>query len=125
MRPLRDLERHGAKLVIVPGERDGTVPLTGLAAAITPGTRLVVANHASNVTGAILPMEALAALAHRAGALLLVDAAQTAGVVPLDVETMKIDLLAFSGHKGLLGPPGAGGLVIGDSVDWPQLEPLV
>lgn len=125
MRPLRALERRGVELVIVPGAPDGSISLTDLAAAITPGTRLVVANHASNVTGALLPVEALAPLAHQAGALLLVDAAQTVGAVPLDVEAMKIDLLAFSGHKGLFGPPGTGGLVIGSGVDVSRLEPLV
>lgn len=125
MRPLRAMARRGVDLVIVPGAPDGSISLTDLAAAITPGTRLVVANHASNVTGALLPVEALAPVVRQAGALLLVDAAQSAGTVPLDVEAMHIDLLAFSGHKGLLGPPGTGGLVIGSGVDVLQLEPLV
>jgi selenocysteine lyase/cysteine desulfurase len=83
-----------------------------------------VLNHASNVTGTILPVAAVAEIAHRAGALLLVDAAQTAGAVPIDMKAMGIDLLAFTGHKALLGPPGTGGLVIGERVDTDEMEPL-
>jgi selenocysteine lyase/cysteine desulfurase len=75
--------------------------------------------------GTILPVGAAAAIAHSAGALLLVDAAQTAGVLPIDMPALGIDLLAFTGHKGLLGPPGTGGLVLGQGVDIAGLEPLV
>ncbi|MGQ9490061.1 MAG: aminotransferase class V-fold PLP-dependent enzyme [Anaerolineae bacterium] len=93
---------------------------------ITPGTRLVVLNHASNVMGTILPVVApVAELAQRAGALLLVDAAQTAGALPIDMQALGIDLLAFIGHKALLGPPGTGGLVIGDRVDTKEMAPLL
>lgn len=124
MRPLRALERAGVQLVVAPCARDGTLALDALRNAITPGTRLVVVNHASNVVGTILPIAEIARLAHAAGALMLVDAAQTAGVLPIDLEAMGIDLLAFTGHKGLSGPPGTGGLVIGDDVDAAMLEPL-
>jgi cysteine desulfurase/selenocysteine lyase len=84
----------------------------------------VVLNHASNVTGTILPVAQVAELAQRAGALLLVDVAQTAGALPIDMQALGIDLLAFTGHKALLGPPGTGGLVIGEWVDTGSLEPL-
>lgn len=124
MRPLRALERAGVQLVVVPCARDGTLDLQAMQGAITPGTRLVVVNHASNVVGTILPIAAIARLAHDAGALVLVDAAQTAGVLPMDIEAMQIDLLAFTGHKGLYGPPGTGGLVIGENVDVTMIEPL-
>lgn len=124
MRPLRALERAGVPVAVVPCARDGSLDLDAMRRAITPGTRLVVANHASNVVGTILPMAKIARLAHDAGARLLVDAAQTAGVVPIDIEAMRIDLLAFTGHKGLYGPPGTGGLVIGEEVDVAMLEPL-
>jgi cysteine desulfurase / selenocysteine lyase len=87
--------------------------------------RLVVATHANNVTEAILPIPEIAALAHAAGALLLVDAAQTPGVVPLDLPASGIDLLAFTGHKGLCGPPGTGGLVFGEHVEAGACAPLV
>jgi selenocysteine lyase/cysteine desulfurase len=85
----------------------------------------VVINHASNVVGTILPVVEVADIAHKAGALLLVDTAQTAGVLSIDMKAYGIDFLAFTGHKGLQGPPGIGGLVIGDHVDTSQIEPLV
>ena len=125
MRPLRALQKRGLQLTTVPCGPDGQIDLVQAAAAITPGTRLVVVHHASNVSGTILPIADLAQLAHRVGALVLVDAAQTAGVVPIDVTAMGIDLLAFTGHKGLQGPPGTGGLVIHDAVDPAAIEPLI
>jgi cysteine desulfurase/selenocysteine lyase len=124
MRPFRAFEK-ASKLTVIPCGRDGSLSLDDVERAITPGTRLVVVNHASNVVGTILPVAEIANVAHRAGALLLVDAAQTAGVLPIDVQAMGIDLLAFTGHKGLYGPPGAGGLVIGDRVNVDEMEPLM
>lgn len=80
--------------------------------------------HASNVAGTIMPVAEVANLAHKAGALLLVDAAQSAAVLPIDMPTLGIDLLAFTGHKGPLGPTGIGGLAIGERVDTNQMAPL-
>jgi cysteine desulfurase/selenocysteine lyase len=125
MRPLRAFERKGVRVSVVPCGRDGSLRPDDFAAAITPGTRLAVVNHASNVTGTILPVAEFARAAHAAGAYVMVDAAQTAGVVPIAMEAMGIDLLAFSGHKGLLGPPGTGGLVIGPGIDSSLIEPLM
>lgn len=125
MRPLRELEKHGVQVQVVPAEKDGTLRPSAFAAALEGGARLVVVNHASNVCGTIAPIEEIAALAHAAGALLLVDAAQTAGALPLNLPAMGIDLLAFTGHKGLHGPPGTGGLILNDSFDPAQLDPLV
>ena len=125
MRPLRELERQGVQLTVVQCLPDGTLDLAAMYAAVKPGTRLVVMTHASNVMGTILPIAPIARVAHQAGALLLVDAAQTAGTIPVDVVDMEIDLLAFTGHKGLYGPPGTGGLIIGSRVDLAQLDPLV
>lgn len=125
MRPLRALEQSGVQVVIVRCARDGSLDVNDLAAALQERTKLVVATHASNVTGTILPIAEIAQLAHRAGACVLVDAAQTAGVLPIDIQAMGIDLLAFTGHKGLLGPPGTGGLVLADSVKTEQIEPLM
>lgn len=125
MRPLRELERQGVQLTVVCCKPDGTLDLNALGRAVTPGTRLVVVNHASNVMGAILPVADIAKIAHVAGALLLVDAAQTAGTLPIDVTAMGIDLLAFTGHKGLQGPPGTGGLIISPTIDVSELAPLV
>jgi cysteine desulfurase family protein len=125
MRPLRALEGKGVDLTVVPCRPDGMLELPALERAVVPDTRLVVLNHSSNVTGTILPVAGAASIAHEAGALLLVDAAQTAGCLPIDVQAEGIDLLAFTGHKALLGPPGTGGLVIGGAVDDEELEPQV
>lgn len=125
MRPLRALEREGVRVAIVPCARAGLLDLDAMRDALRMGARLVVVNHASNVVGTILPVAEVARLAHAAGALMLVDAAQTAGVLPIDIEAMQIDLLAFTGHKGLYGPPGTGGLVIGENVDAAMIEPLM
>lgn len=125
MRPLRALEKQGINLTVVQCKMDGCLDLDLWRAAVTPGTRLVVVTHASNVMGTIVPIKEIAAIAHQAGALLLVDSAQTAGVIPIDQPDMGIDLLAFTGHKGLYGPTGTGGLVIGEGVDTSQLQPVV
>jgi len=125
MRPLRALEREGVRVAVVPCARDGSLDLSALRDALRPGARLVVVNHASNVVGTILPIAEIARRARAAGAWVLVDAAQTAGVVPMDIEAMEIDLLAFTGHKGLYGPPGTGGLVLGERVDAAMIEPLM
>lgn len=125
MRPLRDLETKGVNLVIVHCAPDGSLDINDLARAVTLGTRLVVLVHASNVTGTILPVIEAARIAHRAGALFLVDAAQTAGHIPISVKAMDIDLLAFTGHKGTLGPPGIGCLLINDGIDTARISPLI
>jgi len=90
--------------------------------AIQPHTRLMVVSHASNLTGVILPIEELCKLAKERGITFLVDASQSAGVLPIHVEEMKIDMLAFPGHKGLYGPQGTGGLYVHNDID---LEPLI
>ncbi len=125
MRPLRDLRREGVQVSIIPCEKDGSIDLQRAAAIIAQGTRMVVIGHASNVSGARMPITELADMAHQAGAVLLVDAAQTAGILPIDVTRQGIDLLAFTGHKSLQGPMGTGGLVIGENVDASQLRSLV
>src|SRR4030065_256917 len=86
--------------------------LDDVEAAIRPDTRLVAMLHASNVLGTILPIAEVGEIVHHHKALLLVDAAQTAGNYPIDMQAMGIDLLAFAGHKGAYGPPGTGGLVV-------------
>jgi cysteine desulfurase/selenocysteine lyase len=124
MRPLRDLEKKGVELIIVQCNEDASLDPSAMEKAVKPGVRLVAVNHASNVTGTILPIENVTHIAHGAGAVVLVDAAQTAGAVPIDVQSADIDFLAFTGHKALLGPTGTGGLVIGENVDVNELEPL-
>ncbi|MBM3141653.1 MAG: aminotransferase class V-fold PLP-dependent enzyme [Chloroflexi bacterium] len=125
MRPLRSLEKQGVNLHVIPCASDGSLDVKQVAKALSFGARLVVINHASNVVGTILPVAEIAPIAHQAGALLLVDAAQTAGIMSVDIQAMGIDLLVFTGHKALLGPPGIGGLVISHSVDVSQIEPLI
>jgi cysteine desulfurase family protein len=114
-RPLNRLERDGTiTLTRVPATADHLIDPETVARAMNPRTRLVALTQASNVTGTIQPVAAIGRLVRTRGALFLVDAAQSAGVVPIDVERDAIDLLAFTGHKGLLGPTGTGGLVVGD-----------
>jgi len=124
MRPLRALERNGVQITVVPCSPDGALDPADLAAAVGPATRLIVLNHASNVTGTLLPVADAGRIARQHDLLLLVDAAQTAGAYPIDVQSDAIDLLAFTGHKSLYGPMGTGGLVIGDRVDVHLLQPL-
>jgi len=111
-RPLKALERRGVAVTAVPSAPDGTLDPADVEAAIRPNTRLIALLHASNVLGTILPVAAIGAIARGHGIFFLVDAAQTAGAYPLDMESMCIDLLAFPGHKGLYGPHGTGGLVV-------------
>ena len=112
-RPLRALEARGVSVTRILCSPRGELDVDDVRRAITSRTRLIAITHASNVTGTLLPVAELGSLARDHDLLLLVDAAQTAGVYPIDVEELQIDLLAFPGHKGLLGPPGTGGLYIG------------
>jgi cysteine desulfurase family protein len=125
MRPLRVLEKQGVRLSILPCFPDGNLNLDEAAKVINAQTRLVVMIHASNVTGTVLPVTEIAQMAHRMGALVLVDAAQTAGILPLDMEAVEADFIAFTGHKGLQGPPGIGGLLISPGFDTHQLCSLM
>jgi len=124
MRPLRFLEQNGLRVSVVPCDGDGILDPQNLARAVEKSTRLIVVTHACNVMGTMLPAAEIADIARRSGAYLLVDAAQSAGAVPIDMPAMGADLLAFTGHKGLQGPPGTGGLVIGERVRVEDLAPL-
>jgi cysteine desulfurase family protein len=114
LRPLACLEERGVTVVRLAGDDLGGLGPAELAAALSPRTRLVVLAQASNVTGAVRPLAEIGALTRQRGVLFCVDAAQGAGLLPLDMEAMGIDLLAFTGHKALLGPQGTGGLCLGD-----------
>ena len=123
MRPLRRLEADGAiELTVAPCSREGWLSPADVEKHLKPSTRLVVVTHASNVVGTIQPVAEIGDITRKRGVRLLVDAAQSAGCVPIDVPALGADLLAFSGHKGLLGPQGTGGLVIGEGVDLAPLK---
>ncbi|MBN2489865.1 MAG: aminotransferase class V-fold PLP-dependent enzyme [Planctomycetes bacterium] len=124
MRPLRALEARGVAVTVVRCSPEGLLDPAHIEQALRPETRMIVLNHASNVVGTVLPVAAAGRIARAHGVLLLVDAAQTAGAWPIDVEGDHIDLLAFTGHKSLLGPTGTGGLVIGARVDPGAMQPL-
>jgi cysteine desulfurase family protein len=123
VRPLRKLESLGVKVTWVPPSPDsGGLSSRDIEAAITKDTKLVIVTHASNVTGMIQPIEEYGAVTRRRNLIFMVDAAQTAGKYPIDVQANNIDLLAFSGHKGLFGPPGTGALYIGNRVNLDSLR---
>lgn len=124
MRPLRALERHGVEVTVVRCSPEGCLDPADVETAIRPNTTLVVLNYASNVVGALLPVAEVGRIARRHNLLLLVDAAQTGGAYPVDMQADNIDLLAFTGHKSLHGPMGTGGLIIGERVEATRLEPL-
>ncbi len=122
VRPLHRARGFGATVTQVSGDQHGFVAAKDIAAAIQPETRLIAICHCSNVNGIIQPLEEIGQVARRAGIPLLVDAAQSAGVIPIPVRQAGISLLAAPGHKGLLGPQGTGFLYIGDDID---LNPLI
>ncbi len=123
MRPLRKLEKQGISIATVaPCRETGCASPDDVEAAITKETKLILVTHASNVTGLIQPIERYGEIAQKHGILYMVDAAQTAGVYPIDTRACNIDLLAFSGHKGLFGPPGTGVLFVGERADLDTLR---
>ncbi len=112
LRPLYEMEEKGVKLTIVPADERGRVAFSDLEAALTPGTKMLVMTHASNLTGNVNDIEKFGEAAHEKGALFVVDAAQTAGFLPIDVRESRIDVLCFTGHKSMLGPQGTGGMYV-------------
>jgi len=124
MRPLRALEREGVALTTVRCSPQGFLDPADVEAALRPETAMVVLNHGSNVVGTLLPLAEVGRIVRRHALLLLVDAAQTGGACPIDVQADSIDLLAFTGHKSLYGPMGTGGLIVGPRVDPARLRPL-
>jgi cysteine desulfurase / selenocysteine lyase len=117
MRPLRALELSGIKLDVVNCSSSGGLDPAHVERAIKADTRAIYLTHASNVTGTIMPVAEVGRIAKSCGIIFCVDAAQTAGTVPIDVTGMGIDILAFTGHKSLFGPQGTGGLYIRKSLE--------
>lgn len=118
LRPLYgEQEQNGISLTIVKSGKQGTVDYEGIEAAIRPETRAVICTHASNLTGNVVDLYRMGQIAKRNGLLFVVDASQTAGVLPIDIERMQIDVLCFTGHKSLMGPQGTGGLYVREEVE--------
>ena len=122
LRPLYRLEKQGIiTLSFVPADRQGRVRCSDFETLIRPETRAIVCTHASNLTGGMIPVAAVGEIARKHGLLLVVDASQTAGTVPIHMDAMGIDILCFTGHKGLMAPQGTGGLCIREGV---QVRPF-
>ena len=124
MRPLRQLEREGIQVTVLRCSPEGFLDPATVEPAIQPNTVMIVLNHGSNVTGGLLPIAEAGRIARAHDLLLAVDTAQTAGAYPVDMQADGIDLLGFTGHKGLYGPMGTGGLIVGERVDVGRLMPL-
>lgn len=124
MRPLTQLQAQGVTFDRIPCAPDGTLDTAAMEGLLRPDTRAVVMLHASNVCGTVLPAGEVGAFCHAHGLKFILDTAQTAGVLPIDMEAMHIDALAFTGHKGLLGPQGVGGFILRPDMV-PRVEPLI
>ena len=122
LRPLYDMQTRGAAVDFVRADRRGNIRYEDMEALFRPNTKAVVCTHASNLTGNMLDIARIGAMAHAHGALLVIDASQTAGAALIDMQKMGIDVLCFTGHKGLMGPQGTGGLCIRPGV---ELRPLL
>lgn len=121
LRPLKTLEESGIEVTIIQCSKDGTINIEDIKKSIKSNTKLIVTTHASNLTGTIFPIDEIGYIAKEKGIIYMVDAAQSAGVYDIDVKAMNIDILAFPGHKSLLGPQGTGGIYIKDGLD---IKPL-
>ena len=124
MRPIRQLEKKGINFTRVQCESDGSLKPEKLLSCLRPNTKAVVMTHASNVFGTMFPIEEVGAFCKENGLVFILDSAQTAGVFPIDMEKMHIDILCFTGHKGLLGPQGIGGFILRDELVL-KIEPLI
>lgn len=118
LRPLNRLAvEQGVTVEYAGCDANGVLDYDELEQLVTPGTRAVVVTHASNVTGNAVDVSRVAAIAHAAGALVIVDASQSAGTAKIDMDTMGLDVVCFTGHKGLMGPQGTGGLAVAEGID--------
>jgi cysteine desulfurase family protein len=123
-RPLEAAKQRGVTVSYAQADGIGSIEPEVIEALIRPNTRAVVLIHGSNVCGTLLPITEIGEICKRRGVLFAVDTAQTAGVVPIDMKKMGIDALAFTGHKGLLGPQGIGGLLLRDEIA-SSVSPLI
>ena len=112
LRPLYALEEQGVEVTFLNSNLQGMIDYDDFEKAVKDNTRMIVCTHGSNLTGNLLDIKRIGKIAKKHGLLFVVDASQTAGVFPIDVQEMQIDILCFTGHKGLLGPQGTGGLYV-------------
>lgn len=124
MRPLMQLANRGVAFTRIPCGEDGSLCLDALEDCLQNNTKDVVMTHASNVCGTIMPIAQVGEWCREHGLRFFVDSAQTAGVYPIDMQAMNISALAFTGHKGLLGPQGIGGMILADGME-KEIEPLI
>ena len=122
LRPLYELEERGVQLTILPADCLGNIRYEDFEEVIRPNTKAIVTTHSSNLTGNLVDIRRIGALAKQHGLTYIVDASQTAGVFDIDVQAMHIDILCFTGHKGLLGPQGTGGIYVREGV---EVKPLL
>lgn len=122
LRPLFRKQAQGAELTVVPIAADATLDYDAFEAAFQPNTRLAVVTHASNLTGTLYDIRRLAQICHAHGAVCVVDAAQTAGVVPLSLQDQELDAVCFTGHKSLYGPQGTGGIAVAEHLNLPPFK---
>lgn len=121
LRPLYEMQEKGVEVTIVKSNKKGTISYEELEAAVKDNTKAIVITNASNLTGNYVDVKRVGEIAKKKGVLLVVDASQTAGVYPINVKEMNIDILCFTGHKSLLGPQGTGGLYVREGL---KLKPL-
>lgn len=121
LRPLYEMEEKGIELSIIKSDKKGKISYQEMEEAIRSNTKAIICTHGSNLTGNMIDIETVGKIAKKHSLLFVVDASQTAGVYPIDVQKMNIDLLCFTGHKSLLGPQGTGGLYVREGV---QVRPL-
>ena len=117
LRPLYHLEEQGASLTFLSANKKGCIDYDDFKRSIKPNTKAIVCTHASNLTGNVLDIERIGHIAKAHNLLFIVDASQSAGCIEINMKNMNIDILCFTGHKGLLGPQGTGGLCIHESVE--------
>jgi cysteine desulfurase/selenocysteine lyase len=122
LRPLTLLGKEGVDLTIIKGDYMGRLDVKEISRNIKDNTKLIAITHVSNLTGTIMPIEEIGRIAKENNIYFLVDAAQSAGVYDIDVEKMNIDMLAFPGHKGLLGPQGTGGLYVREGLSLKEMK---
>lgn len=116
LRPLYRRQKEGVALTILPGDEKGHLRYEALSSALQPNTKAVICTHASNLTGDLVDIDRIGQFCRMNGLWFIVDCAQTAGIWPIDMEKQGIDILCFTGHKGLLGPQGTGGMCIREGI---------